>query len=52
MSQSSIDSKDGCWVDIVPDKSEDIVALEIGEDFVGLFISRVENKDSKYKSET
>jgi len=48
--QRSIDN-DGHWEDIVPDKPEDIVSLEIGDDFVGTFILRRENKESKYKSE-
>ena len=46
--QQSIDNE-GHWEDIVPDKSDDIVSLEIGDDFVGKFISREENTESKYK---
>ena len=46
-SQSSIDNK-GKWVKVIPDKPDNIVSLEVNESFIGVFVSRKENTDSKF----
>ena len=47
--QTGISEEDGHWKDVVKDKPEGVVSLEIGDDFVGIFLSREENTETEYK---
>lgn len=43
MLQEQIDNKGGCWVEVELPRDENIVELEVGEEFIGLFVESKPN---------